>query len=114
MEESVLAPHTPGDRKSKQFGRAIDAEAEESVLVGRARKGDRKSFDELVGRWDSHVLAFALAASRDRRTARTLYVRTFVEAYRSIRRLPPGMSFRTWVYAIARQITRDALPRHPQ
>ena len=93
---------------SERFGRSTDGERKESVLVGRAQKGDRKAFEKLVGRCDRHVLAFALRAGGDRRTARDVYVRTFVEAYRSIQSIPPGMSFRTWVYGIARQVTSDA------
>jgi hypothetical protein len=107
MEKFVFDPRTPVEPKSEQLGRFFDDEREECILVGRARNGDRKSFDALVRRCDRLILAFALSACSDRRTAPTVYVRTFVEAYRSIRRLPPGMRFRTWVYGIAQQVTSN-------
>ncbi len=107
MADSYIA----ADRMSEELGRFIDDEREESVLVERAQKGDRKAFDDLVRRCDRYVLAFALSASGDRRAARAAYVRTFVEAYRSVRRIPPGMTFRSWACGIVRRITSGARPR---
>ena len=74
----------------------------ESELVKFSQRGDITAFARLVQMYRSEILSFVnrLVSSRD--DAEDISQEVFIKAYRSIGRFRGFSSFKTWLYAIAK------------
>ncbi|MEM7159222.1 MAG: sigma-70 family RNA polymerase sigma factor [Myxococcota bacterium] len=73
----------------------------EPTLVGRAGRGDRVAFAELVRRHQGKVRALLLRLCGDRSLADDLAQEVFLRAYRGLVGFEGRSSFGTWVYRIS-------------
>lgn len=72
-----------------------------TILVDRAKVGDRDAYGELVERFQNSVFAMALARTRDAGEAQELAQEVFVHAMRKLPQLRDARCFAGWL----RQIT---------
>lgn len=73
----------------------------EAALVGRAGRGDRMAFAELVRRHQAKVRALLLRLSGDRSLSDDLAQEVFMRAYRGLVGFEGRSSFGTWLYRIS-------------
>jgi len=89
-------------RRSSTVHRSGDLGVEPEVaLVGRAGRGDRMAFAELVRRHQGKVRALLLRLCSDRSLADDLAQEVFLRAYRGLVGFEGRSSFGTWVYRIS-------------
>src|SRR4051812_24687405 len=74
----------------------------ETLLVERARSGDRAAFEDLVRRTSRLVFSKLYLECGDAGQAEDLLQETYLLALRSIRGITDAASFRSWLLAIAR------------
>jgi RNA polymerase sigma-70 factor, ECF subfamily len=83
----------------------IDSESpapvEEMELVRRARRGDLKSYDELVKRYQQRIYATIYHMTSNHEDANDLAQDSFIKAYQALKSFKGGSSFYTWLYRIA-------------
>ena len=82
-------------------GASADAEVPEEVLVHRARRGDLKSYDELVKRYQERIYATIYHMTSNHEDANDLAQDSFIKAYQALGSFKGGSSFYTWLYRIA-------------
>ena len=85
-----------------------------TVLVDRAKTGDRAAYGELVTRFQNSVYAMALARTRDPNEAQELAQEVFVHAMRKLPQLRDARCFAGWLRRItARMAINRATRRGP-
>jgi len=77
--------------------------------VQQARAGDLRAFEELVRLYQADVFRFAWHLTRDRTLAEDVTQDTFLRAFRFIHGYRGGQRFASWLFAIARNCSMDAL-----
>jgi len=77
--------------------------------VQQARAGDLGAFEELVRLYQAEVFRFAWHLTRDRTLAEDVTQDTFLRAFRFIRGYRGAQRFGSWLFAIARNCSMDAL-----
>ena len=77
------------------------AEVAEDVLVSRARRGDLKSYDALVKRYQERIYATIYHMTSNHEDANDLAQDSFIKAYQALASFKGGSSFYTWLYRIA-------------
>ncbi len=82
-------------------------EASDSALIGRAQKGDRAAFGELVGRHYDFVYRVAYRWCGARADAEDVAQEVCVRIGRAIRDYRGGGAFTTWLYALTLNAARD-------
>ncbi len=85
-------------------------------LVARVQKGDKRSFDLLVLKYQHKVLALVRRDVKDHAAAEDVAPESFVQAYRAIASFRGDSAFYTWLYRIAvntAKNTLDARKRRP-
>lgn len=70
--------------------------------------GDTAAFDLLVGRWHARLFGFVLRLTDDRRQAEDAYSDTLLKLVRARHRYQPRQTFRSWLFAVARNAAADA------
>lgn len=70
-------------------------------LVLKAQRGDMNAFEELVERYDRHVLSLAFSYTRNSDDAKDIYQETLIRAFKAIRKFELKSEFSTWLYRIA-------------
>ena len=80
---------------------AAGAEVPEDVLVHRARRGDLKSYDELVKRYQERIYATIYHMTSNHEDANDLAQDSFIKAFQALGSFKGGSSFYTWLYRIA-------------
>jgi RNA polymerase sigma-70 factor (ECF subfamily) len=78
-------------------------------LLVRARSGDLSAFEELVRAYQAEVFRFAWHLTRDRTLAEDATQETFLRAFRFIGGFRGEQRFGSWLFAIARNCSFDAL-----
>lgn len=76
-------------------------EAREESLVRRARRGDLKSYDELIRRYQERIYATIYHMTSNHEDANDLAQESFIKAYQALPSFKGGSSFYTWLYRIA-------------
>src|SRR6266481_2459932 len=92
---------------SKVLSESSRPETDETELIQRARRGDRKAFGALVERYQRRVVGVALAVVHNQDDAIELAQETFVRAYENLRGFESRSSFSTWLYRIAANLAID-------
>jgi len=82
-----------------------------TVLVERAKTGDREAYGELVTRFQSSVYAMALARVRDPLEAQELAQDVFVHAMRKLPQLRDARCFAGWLRRITARMAINRLTR---
>jgi RNA polymerase sigma-70 factor (ECF subfamily) len=77
--------------------------------VQQARAGDLRAFEELVRLYQAEVFRFAWHLTRDRTLAEDVTQDTFLRAFRFINGYRGTQRFGSWLFAIARNCSMDAL-----
>ena len=75
----------------------------------RARSGDLPAFEELVRGYQAEIFRFALHLTHDHPLAEDVTQETFLRAFRFIRGYRGAQRFGSWLFAIARNCSMDAL-----
>jgi len=73
----------------------------EADLVRHARRGDLKSYDELVRRYQERIYATIYHMTSNHEDANDLAQESFIKAYAALKSFKGGSSFYTWLYRIA-------------
>ncbi len=88
----------------------------DAVLMLRVKRGDRRAFTELVGKYQQPVLNFIFRTLRDESEAEDLAQNVFVQVWKSRARYERTAKFSTWLFTIARNLCLNELrrrTRHP-
>lgn len=83
-------------------------EADEQ-LVARVQRGDKRSFDLLVLKYQHKVLALVRRFVKDHAEAEDVAQEAFIKAYRAINSFRGESAFYTWLYRIAVNTAKNAL-----
>jgi RNA polymerase sigma factor (sigma-70 family) len=73
----------------------------EADLVKHARRGDLKSYDELVKRYQERIYATIYHMTSNHEDANDLAQESFIKAFSALKSFKGGSSFYTWLYRIA-------------
>lgn len=73
----------------------------ENELIDKAVKGDTKSFDKLIRKYDRQIMNLLLNILKNEDDASDAYQNTFIKVYGSLGQFNKESSFYTWVYRIA-------------
>jgi len=84
---------------------------EELPLVERARAGSREASGELGVLYQHHIYGYVLRIIGDAEAARDVTQEVFLRAYTSIAGLRDSRKFRSWLFAIAVNLSRNWLKR---
>ena len=79
----------------------IYAESHEALVVGLARNGDRKAFEDLVRRRESWLRGLMFRSCGDHAMADDLSQQAFLQAWRKLPHLKTPQSFGTWLKRLA-------------
>ncbi len=82
-----------------------------TILVDKAKRGDREAYGELVTRFQSSVYAMALARVRDPLEAQELAQEVFVHAMRKLPQLRDARCFAGWLRKITARMAINRLTR---
>jgi RNA polymerase sigma-70 factor (ECF subfamily) len=77
-------------------------EAPDATLLDRARAGDRRALEDLIGRHQRRVYRFGLKMCRDPEDAKDVLQETLLAAARTVKDFRGASSVSTWLYTIAR------------
>jgi RNA polymerase sigma-70 factor (ECF subfamily) len=80
-------------------------------LVRRAQKGDLRSFDVLVKRYQKKVYFVAYRMVKNHDTADDIAQETFIKAYYAIKSFKTGYRLYTWLYRICMNLSINYLKR---
>lgn len=86
-------------------------ERSEKELIERARRGDRRAFDELVKENRDKMFALIYRMTGNRESALDLLQDTFFTAFKKIDRFRGDSAFSSWLYRIASNRTLNHLKR---
>ena len=74
-------------------------------LIVQARAGNMGAFEELVCRYDRHVLNIAMKFTGDSDQARDVYQEVFLRVYKSLNDFAFKSQFSTWLYRVATNVS---------
>lgn len=87
----------------------------ENELVNRSKNGDITAFARLVKEYSTGILTFVNRMVSSKEDAEDISQEVFVNAYREISKFKGYSSFKTWLYAIAKNMSYSYLrKRHPE
>ena len=81
-------------------------------LIARVRNGDDEAFRLIFERYARSIFRFIYGMVGQRSWAEELTQETFLGAHKSIRSLRDDAKFSSWLYGIARNVTRKSLRSH--
>jgi len=80
-------------------------------LIRQVQEGDQAAFRDLMARYRDKLMAFIYSVVRDYHLAEDIFQETFIRVYRQADSYKKEYRFRTWLYTIALNRSRDRL-RH--
>ncbi|HEY2319738.1 MAG TPA: sigma-70 family RNA polymerase sigma factor, partial [Solirubrobacteraceae bacterium] len=83
----------------------------EQVLVTAARAGDDRAFEELYARYRERIFTFILSKVHDHGRAEDIAQDVFMAALRRLRASDQTISFKPWIYEIAKNACIDEFRR---
>jgi RNA polymerase sigma factor (sigma-70 family) len=83
----------------------------EQQLAAAVRNGDDAAFEELFSRYRSRISAYVLSAVGDHGRAEDITQEVFISALRRLRDTERPISFKPWIYAIAKNACIDEFRR---
>ncbi|GMV99437.1 MAG: RNA polymerase sigma24 factor [Candidatus Hydrogenedentota bacterium] len=88
---------------------SITTSDEDADCARRACGGDSAAFDLLIARYAPRMYTHIYRMIGHREEAEDLVQETFLRAYRYLGSYDPSRSFRTWIYAIATNVSFNAI-----
>ena len=85
----------------------LEREKTDDDLMRKFQEGDVEAFEELLGRYQAPLAAFAEGLTGDPGGADDVVQETFVRVYEQRADYIPTGRFRAWIYTIARNLCRD-------
>lgn len=82
---------------------------DDATLVARVRDGDRSAFNTLVARYQRGLYFLCLRISKGEAEAQDLCQRAFLRAFMGLEKFRGESSFRTWLYRIAVNLSKNFL-----
>ncbi len=82
---------------------------DDDQIIDRCRNGDREAFSELVHKYSRPLTMLVLRMIRDPEEAKDISQQAFLKAYEGLNAFAGNSSFKTWLYSIAVNATRDVL-----
>jgi RNA polymerase sigma factor (sigma-70 family) len=83
----------------------------ESDLVAAAREGDDRAFEQLYARYRDRIFSFILSKVHDHGRAEDIAQEVFISALRRLRESEQRISFKPWIYEIAKNACIDEFRR---
>jgi RNA polymerase sigma factor (sigma-70 family) len=83
----------------------------EQELVASVRRGDDPAFEELFSRYRSRISGYVMTAVGDHGRAEDITQEVFISALRRLRDTERPISFKPWIYAIAKNACIDEFRR---
>jgi RNA polymerase sigma-70 factor (ECF subfamily) len=94
-------------------GQAVASETRtDEQLMADYRVGDRKSFTELVSRYERELYHFLVRFLGDRAAAEDVFQETFLQVHQSADQFDAQRRFRPWLFTIAANKARDLIRSH--
>jgi len=81
-------------------------------LVREIKAGNRAAFSELVSRHQKAIYRLALRFTRDHGTAEDIVQDSFVKAYQALGSFEERSSFKSWLFRIAINTSKNRLRSH--
>ncbi len=88
--------------------------ADDQDDVARVLAGDTAAFAGIVKRWQGPLIHLAYRFVRDRSRAEDMAQEAFLRAFRNLSSWRRESAFSTWLFALATNVYRTELRRHPQ
>jgi RNA polymerase sigma-70 factor (ECF subfamily) len=85
--------------------------SDDADLMRRWQRGDRRAFEQLVGRWQQPVARFVCRLTGRADLVQDLCQETFLRVFQAGQRYRESGGFRPWLYRIALTVARDAQRR---
>lgn len=79
-------------------------EIEDNELVLQAQQGNMMAFEQLVYRYDKHILSIACSYMNNVEDAKDIYQEVFLRVYRSLSQFEFRSKFSTWLHRIATNV----------
>ncbi len=76
----------------------------DNQLIINAQKGDMAAFEELVYRYDRHVMNIAKSFRNNDDDAKDIYQEVFLRVYRGLKNFQFKSEFSTWLYRITTNV----------
>lgn len=73
-------------------------------LILKAKSGDMMAFEQLVFRYDKHVLSIAATYVNSSEDAKDIYQEVFLRVYRGLPKFEMRSEFSTWLYRITTNV----------
>ncbi len=90
---------------------ARESRPDESALIGKARKGDKEAFSQLVRLHQKRIYYLVYRFCRDHDAADDLAQETFVKAYMALDSFREEFRFSSWISTIATNLALNHLRR---
>ena len=74
------------------------------TLIKRIQKGDNKAFEQLLYRYDRHVLSIAASFRNNDDEAKDIYQEVFMRVYKGLKNFQFRSEFSTWLYRITTNV----------
>jgi RNA polymerase sigma-70 factor (ECF subfamily) len=90
---------------------ARESRPDESALIGKAKKGDKEAFSQLVRLHQKRIYYLVYRFCKDHDTADELAQETFVKAYMALDSFREEFRFSSWISTIATNLALNHLRR---
>jgi RNA polymerase sigma-70 factor (ECF subfamily) len=104
MIDTMVGPETEARTQTRRL-----SELDDSQVVAQFLAGEKRAFNELVGRYHMRLLNFIYRTIGDRDRAEDLVQETFIRVYRHLHRFDQSKKFSTWAYTIASNLAKNEL-----
>ncbi len=90
-------------RMTKVLQNLVDySEESDELLIEKAKEGDERSFNRLVGLWYNRIYGFCLKYFNDHDRAMESTQKTFIALHRHLGNIRDNGSLKFWLYRVAR------------
>ena len=83
----------------------------DSELVSAYLAGEDRAFNEIVLRYEGHLLRFVHRSTGDRERSMELVQDVFLRVFKNLHKFEQSESFSGWIYTIAKNVTRTEAKR---
>ncbi|MFA5142910.1 MAG: sigma-70 family RNA polymerase sigma factor [Candidatus Omnitrophota bacterium] len=87
----------------------MNDKSSDELLAKQAKEGDTGAFEELFNRYKKPLLNFIYRFIGNRQTAEEVTIEVFMKAYSNLNIFDPNKKFATWLYTIARNLSKNSL-----
>src|SRR3954462_15770168 len=110
--------HRPGTAENRPMPATLETsvhagsgseERTDEELLSAYRQGDRRSFSQLVERYQRELFHFLIRFLGDRAAAEDVFQEAFLQVHQSADQFDPSRRFRPWLFTIAANKARDLI-----